>query len=294
VTVATGPFPSVKDLRAALEGQAYLADRGLSTAIYLSVSLNKPLLLEGEAGVGKTEVAKALASALSRDLIRLQCYEGIDASQALYEWNYSRQLIAVRAMQTGDAGAVVDDLFGKEFLVERPLLAALHAGDGAVLLVDELDRADDEFEAFLLEVLSEFAVTIPEIGRVAAARPPAVVITSNRTRELHDALKRRCLYHWIDHPTPEREVEIIRIRAPEVPEALALQVAVAVARLRDMEVAKRPGVAEAIDWAHALAFLGAESLDGEAAAATLGAVLKDHDDLELARAAIDRVVAPAG
>jgi MoxR-like ATPase len=284
------PFTAVEELQKQLRGEAYLADRGLSTAIFLALSLGKPLLLEGEAGVGKTEVAKAFAAATGRTLIRLQCYEGIDASQALYEWNYSRQLIAVRALQDGESVKQVDDLFGVEFLVERPLLAALRAGDSAVLLVDELDRADDEFEAFLLEVLSEFAVTIPEIGRIGADRPPAVVITSNRTRELHDALKRRCLYHWIDHPTLEREVEIIRVRAPEVPEALALQVAQAVAHLREMDVAKRPGVAEAIDWAHALAFLGVEELDGTTASATLGSVLKDHDDLELARAAIGLVV----
>ena len=201
------PFRSVEDLQERLRGQSYLADRSLATSIYLAVSLGKPLLLEGEAGVGKTEVAKSLATTLDRNLIRLQCYEGIDASQALYEWDYSRQLIAVRAMQAdelADPTARVSDLFGEEFLVERPLLAAIRAGDQAVLLVDELDRADDEFEAFLLEVLSEFAVTIPELGRVAAAKPPAVVITSNRTRELHDALKRRCLYHWIDHPTLDR------------------------------------------------------------------------------------------
>jgi MoxR-like ATPase len=293
MTTDDSPFRSVEDLQERLRGQSYLADRALATSIYLAVSLSKPLLLEGEAGVGKTEVAKSLATTLDRNLIRLQCYEGIDASQALYEWDYSRQLIAVRAMQADDLSdttARVKDLFGEEFLVERPLLAAIRAGDRAVLLVDELDRADDEFEAFLLEVLSEFAVTIPELGRVGAAKPPAVVITSNRTRELHDALKRRCLYHWIDHPTLEREVEIIGVRAPEVSSALAQQVAGAVARLREMEIAKRPGVAEAIDWAHALAFLGVDGLDGEAAAATLGAVLKDHDDLELARVAIGQVV----
>jgi len=290
VTGHSPPFASPEVLSAEFRDQSYLADPELATAIYLAVSLDKPLLLEGEAGVGKTEVAKALAGALDRRLIRLQCYEGIDASQALYEWNYSRQLIAVRAMQAGEDSKHVDDLFAEEFLVERPLLAALKGGDSAVLLVDELDRADDEFEAFLLEVLSEFAVTIPEVGRIGADRPPAVIITSNRTRELHDALKRRCLYHWIDHPTLEREVEIIGIRAPAVPAALARQVAGAVARLRELDVAKRPGVAEAIDWANALAFLGVESLNGEAASSTLGAVLKDHDDLELARASIGRVV----
>ncbi len=276
------PFDSVEELQEALRGEHYLADRGLATAIFLAVSLDKPLLLEGEAGVGKTEVAKVLASLLGRDLIRLQCYEGIDASQALYEWNYSRQLIAVRAMEAERAETHVEDLFGPEFLVERPLLAAIRAGSKAVLLVDELDRADDEFEAFLLEILSEFAVTIPEIGRVAADEPPAVIVTSNRTRELHDALKRRCLYHWIDHPGLEREVEIIRARAPQVSESLARDVAGAVARLRSMDVAKRPGVSETIDWANALSFLEVERLNEEVAAATLGAVLKDHEDQELA------------
>ena len=284
------PFGSVDELHEALRGERYLADRGLSTAIYLAVSLDKPLLLEGEAGVGKTEVAKVLASLLGRQLIRLQCYEGIDASQALYEWNYSRQLIAVRAMQDVTAEAHVEDLFGPEFLVERPLLAAIRAGSKAVLLVDELDRADDEFEAFLLEVLSEFAVTIPELGRIAALEPPAVIVTSNRTRDLHDALKRRCLYHWIDHPALDREIEIVRARAPEVPEALARDVATAVMRLRSFDIAKRPGVAETIDWAHAASFLGVEHLDEETAAATLGAVLKDHDDQELAIARMAEVV----
>jgi MoxR-like ATPase len=285
------PFGSVDQLQEALGERAYLADRGLATAIYLSLSLGKPLLLEGEAGVGKTEVAKVLSQLLDRELIRLQCYEGIDASQALYEWNYSRQLIAVRAMDATDAEQHVDDLFGREFLVERPLLAAIRAGSGAVLLVDELDRADDEFEAFLLEILSEFAVTIPEVGRIAAETPPAVIVTSNRTRELHDALKRRCLYHWIDHPDLEREVAIVRARAPHVGELLARDVALAVERLRGLDLAKTPGVAETIDWANALAFLGAERLDGELAADTLGTVVKDHEDQELVSGRLGELVA---
>ena len=288
------PFANVDELRDALGSHAYLADRGLSTAIFLSLSLNKPLLLEGEAGVGKTEVAKVLAELLGRRLIRLQCYEGIDASQALYEWNYARQLIAVRAMDAVDAEQHVQDLFGPEFLVERPLLAAIRAGSDAVLLVDELDRADDEFEAFLLEILSEFAVTIPEIGQVTALSPPGVVITSNRTRELHDALKRRCLYHWIDHPDLDREVEIVRARAPHVGAALARDVAEAVARLRAHDLAKLPGVAETIDWANALAFLGADRLDGSFATDTLGSVVKDHEDQELVAARMAEVVGEDG
>ena len=275
------PFASASELQEALRSHSYLADRGLATAIFLGVSLDKPLLLEGEAGVGKTEVAKVLASLLGRRLIRLQCYEGIDSSQALYEWNYSRQLIAVRAMDAADAERHVEDLFGPDFLVERPLLSAIREGAAAVLLVDELDRADDEFEAFLLEILSEFAVTIPEIGRVAADTPPAVVVTSNRTRELHDALKRRCLYHWIDHPGLEREVEIVRARAPHVGESLARDVAAAAARLRELDLAKLPGVAETIDWANALSFLGAERLTARLAADTLGSVVKDHEDQQL-------------
>jgi MoxR-like ATPase len=283
-------YATVDDLTAALREHSYLADRGLSTSIHLSLALGKPLLLEGEAGVGKTEVAKVLAELLGRRLIRLQCYEGIDASQALYEWNYSKQLIAVRAMDANDAATHVEDLFGPEFLVERPLLQAIREGDGAVLLVDELDRADDEFEAFLLEILSEFAVTIPEIGRVAALTPPAVIVTSNRTRELHDALKRRCLYHWIDHPTLDREIEIVRARAPHVEEGLARDVASAVARLRELDLAKRPGVAETIDWANALAFLGVDGLDEAAATDTLGAVVKDHEDQQLVAARLADVV----
>jgi MoxR-like ATPase len=289
------PIPAtVDELTAELREHAYLADRGLSTAIYLSLSLGKPLLLEGEAGVGKTEVAKVLAELLDRELIRLQCYEGIDASQALYEWNYSRQLIAVRAMDAVEASTDVQDLFGPEFLVERPLLAAIRRGDRAVLLVDELDRADDEFEAFLLEILSEFAVTIPEVGRVGAETPPAVIVTSNRTRELHDALKRRCLYHWIDHPDLDREVAIVRARAPHVGEALARDVAGAVERLRGLDLAKAPGVAETIDWANALAFLGAERLDAALAADTLGAVVKDHEDQALVGPRLAEVVGEDG
>jgi MoxR-like ATPase len=289
------PIPAtVDELTADLGEHAYLADRGLSTAIYLSLSLGKPLLLEGEAGVGKTEVAKVLAELLDRELIRLQCYEGIDASQALYEWNYSRQLIAVRAMDAVEASTDVQDLFGPEFLVERPLLAAIRRGDRAVLLVDELDRADDEFEAFLLEILSEFAVTIPEVGRIGAETAPAVIVTSNRTRELHDALKRRCLYHWIDHPDLDREVAIVRARAPHVGAALARDVAGAVERLRDLDLAKVPGVAETIDWANALAFLGAERLDAALAADTLGAVVKDHEDQALVAPRLAEVVGEDG
>jgi MoxR-like ATPase len=276
---------SVEELQAALRGQAYLADRGLTTAVLLALSLDRPLLVEGEAGVGKTELAKALSGGLGAELIRLQCYEGIDANQALYEWDYTRQLLYARALsdkQVADERAV-DELFGPRFLVERPLLSALKKGDRAVLLIDEVDRADDEFEAFLLEVLSDFQVTIPEIGTVRAERPPAVVVTSNRTRELHDALKRRCLYHWIDYPSTGREVEIVQTRAPEVPEALARKVAGTVGRMRELDLAKRPGVAETIDWARALAFLGAESLQPTLVEDTLGSVVKDHDDLALVR-----------
>ncbi|MBW3610980.1 MAG: MoxR family ATPase [Actinomycetota bacterium] len=279
-------------MASALADQAYLADRGLSTAMFLALSLGRPLLLEGEAGVGKTEVAKALAASLGVELIRLQCYEGIDAGQALYEWDYARQLLHIRALSERAAAdeAAVDELFGPRFLVERPLLRALRAGGGAVLLIDEIDRADDEFEAFLLEVLSDFQVTVPELGTIAAASPPAVVLTSNRTRDLHDALKRRCLYHWIDYPSLEREVEIVAARAPDVPAALARQVAGAVARLRGLDLAKRPGVAETIDWTHAVALLGAEGLDPEVALDTLGSVVKDHDDVEVVRARLADVL----
>jgi MoxR-like ATPase len=283
---------SPSECQSALREQAYLADRGLSTSIFLALSLGRPLLLEGEAGVGKTEVAKTLAAAFGVELIRLQCYEGIDAGQALYEWDYARQLLHIRTLSERAAAdkQTVQELFSPQFLVERPLLKALRAGEGAVLLVDEVDRADDEFEAFLLEVLSDFQVTVPEIGTIRAETPPVVLVTSNRTRELHDALKRRCLYHWIDYPTPEREVEIVRVRAPEVSAALAMQVSRAVSRLRRLNLAKPPGVAETIDWAHALTVLGARALDVEIARDTLGSVVKDHDDLALVHERLAEVV----
>jgi MoxR-like ATPase len=274
-------FASVDEVEQALTRESYLPDRGLATSVFLALAMRRPLLLEGEAGVGKTEVGKTLARVLDAELIRLQCYEGIDAAQALYEWNYARQLLYARALQAGevDPEQRVAELYGPDFLVERPLLKAIRAGAGAVLLIDELDRADDEFEAFLLEVLSDFGVTVPELGTIAAEEPPAVVITSNRTRELHDALKRRCLYHWIDFPDLEREAEIIRLRAPDVSEALARSVAQAVARLRGLDLVKRPGAAEAIDWAQALAILGAASVDGAAARETLGWAVKNREDL---------------
>jgi len=272
---------SVEDVERALEAESYLADRGLATAVFLALQMRRPLLLEGEAGVGKTEVGKTLARTLGARLIRLQCYEGIDAAQALYEWDYARQLLYARTLQEGEVAAErVSALYGPDFLVERPLLAAIRAGSGAVLLIDELDRADDEFEAFLLEVLSDFTVTVPELGTIAAEEPPVVVITSNRTRELHDALKRRCLYHWIDFPDLEREVEIIRLRAPGVSEALARSVAATVARLRSLDLVKLPGAAEAIDWAQALSLLDAESAEGEPARATLGWAVKNREDTE--------------
>jgi MoxR-like ATPase len=275
---------SVEAVETALAADSYLADRGLATAVYLAVAMQRPLLLEGEAGVGKTEVGKTLARILGAELIRLQCYEGIDSAQALYEWDYARQLLYARALQAGEVRDHVAELYGPEFLIERPLLRALRAGSGAVLLIDEVDRADDEFEAFLLEVLSDFSVTVPELGTIAADEPPVVVVTSNRTRELHDALKRRCLYHWIDFPSLEREVAIVRLRAPEVPEALARSVAEAIAQLRALDLGKPPGIAEAIDWARALALLGADGAEGDAARETLGWALKDHDDLRRAQA----------
>jgi MoxR-like ATPase len=278
-------IPDAETLIARLDEADYLADEGLATAMFLSLRLPQPLLLEGEAGVGKTEAAKALAQALDTPLVRLQCYEGIDAAEALYEWNYPRQLLAIRMAEVRESQLGEDELFGEDYLVRRPLLRALeHPGPRpAVLLVDELDRADDDFEAFLFELLGESSVTIPELGTVRATHPPAVVLTSNRTRDLHDALKRRCLYHWIDYPSPEREVEIVRRRVPGSSEPLAVEVAGALQRLRASDVQKPPGIAEGIDWVAALELLGVERLDAAAAERTLGSVLKYRDDQELAR-----------
>ena len=285
----------VAELTDALRGDGYLADRGLSTATYVALALDRPLLLEGEVGTGKTEIAKALSRVLGRRLIRLQCYEGIDTNQALYEWDYARQLLQIRALseRSLDDETAVDALFGPKFLLERPLLDAVRAGDRAVLLVDEVDRADDEFEAFLLELLSDFQITIPEIGTIAAERPPLVVLTSNRTRELHDALKRRCLYHWVDYPDAERELEIVLVRVPGVAESLARKVVAAVQRLRQLDLARAPGVAETIDWVRALEVVGADDLDPQTIEDTLGAVVKERDDLDVVRAHVHEL-APGG
>jgi MoxR-like ATPase len=286
---------SVGELTEILRHGGYLADRGLATALFVALSLERPILLEGEVGVGKTEVAKVLAAVFGRRLIRLQCYEGIDTNQALYEWDYARQMLHIRALserQIAD-GDAVDQLFGPRFLLERPLLEAVRAGDQAVLLIDEVDRADDEFEAFLLELLSDFQITIPEIGTVKAKSPPLAVLTSNRTRELHDALKRRCLYHWIGYPPAEREVEIVLVREPGVSEALTRKVVAAVNRLREMDLAKPPGVAETIDWVRTLDFLGASDLDPQAVQDTLGAVVKERDDLDLVRDNLEEITSGA-
>jgi MoxR-like ATPase len=274
-------FETIEELEGALRDADYLPDRGLATALFLSGRLEKPLLLEGEAGVGKTEAAKALARALPARLIRLQCYEGLDVAHAVYEWNYSRQLLHIRAAQEGTVSE--EELFGPEFLIRRPLLEAIESTEPVVLLIDEIDRADEEFEAFLLEVLSDFQITIPEIGTISAARRPSVILTSNRTRELHDALKRRCLFHWIGHPTLDREIEVVLLRVPGIPERLATQAAMFVRGLRGLDLAKPPGVAETIDWANALATLGRQELDAEIVEQTLGSVLKYHEDLETVR-----------
>jgi MoxR-like ATPase len=279
---------AVRRLQADLAGFGYLADEGLATAIHLAMRLRRPLLLEGEAGAGKTEVAKTLARWTGAELLRLQCYEGIDVSQAVYEWDYARQLLHLKAAEHGGLaalGTAEDELFSERFLVRRPLLRALENREGPppVLLIDEIDRADDEFEAFLLEILSDFAVTVPELGTFAAEVPPVVVLTSNRSRDLHDALKRRCLYHWVDHPDIEREVAIVRLRAPEASERLARQVAAAVDALRGLDLYKPPGVAETIDWARALAELGEQELVELDVEHTLGWVLKYREDIAKAR-----------
>ena len=270
-------FASIDELDAALSSASYLADRGLATALYLALTLEKPLLLEGEAGVGKTEAAKAIASALSVPLIRLQCYEGLDIAHAVYEWNYARQLLHIRAAQEGTVDE--SELFGREFLIRRPVLEAIESEQRVLLLIDEIDRADEEFEAFLLEVLSDFQVTVPELGTIEAKQRPYVILTSNRTRELHDALKRRCLYHWIDHPTVAREIQIVELRVPGVPDRLAGEAARFAAELRALDLQKPPGLAETIDWVRALTALGQQELDVENVQATLGSLLKYHDDL---------------
>ena len=289
-------IPDAAALAARLDAADYLADDGLATAMFLSLRLPQPLLLEGEAGVGKTEAARALAEALGTPLIRLQCYEGMDSSEALYEWNYPRQLLRIRLAEAAGDELREDDLFGRDYLVRRPVLEAIeHPGPlPAVLLVDELDRADHDFEAFLLELLADAAVTIPELGTIRATVPPAVVLTSNRTRDLHDALKRRCLYHWIDYPSAAREVEILRRRVPGTAPAFAEDVVAALARLRTADVQKAPGIAEGIDWVAALELLGAERLDVETAGRTLGAVLNYREDQEAVRAAgLERLVGGA-
>ena len=279
--------PDVEMLAQRLASVDYLVDEALATTVFLALRLPQPLLLEGEAGVGKTELAKALAMSLDTPLVRLQCYEGLDASEALYEWNYPRQLLSIRLADSHGERLEESDLFGRDYLIARPLLQALeHPGPRpAVLLIDEIDRADDDFEAFLLEILGEAAVTIPELGRISATHPPIIVLTSNRTRDLHDAVKRRCLYQWIDYPGAEREVEIVRRRVKGASRSLTVQVAAAVARMRDSDIQKPPGIAEAIDWVAALGLLGVKELDAEAIDRTLGAVLKYSEDQELIRAA---------
>jgi len=272
---------TVEKLTEDLRSLGYIADRGLVTSILISLKLGKPLLLEGEVGVGKTELAKTLAILFNRELIRLQCYEGIDTNHALYEWDYARQMLHIRSLTSAELTDNADEqLFSPKFLLERPLLKAVRAGDACVLLIDEVDRADDEFEAFLLELLSDFQVTIPEVGTVAALTRPIVILTSNRTRELHDALKRRCLYTWIGFPDADREIEIVRARVPGISERLATQVVGAVNQLRQMELEKVPGVAETIDWVESLDAVGANDLNERSAADTLGAVIKDRDDLD--------------
>ena len=278
-------FESVEDVQTALRDADYVAERGLATTIFLTLKMGRPLFLEGEAGVGKTEIAKVLAQMLDVSLIRLQCYEGLDVHTAVYEWNYTRQMLQLRLAEAAgerDKEALMDEIFGSDYLIERPLLHAVHAATAEqvpVLLIDELDRADEEFEAFLLELLSDFQITIPEIGTIAAEQPPVVVITSNRTREIHDALKRRCLYYWIDYPSRDKEFEIVRRKVPEVSEQLAEQVVAYVQELRNADLYKMPGVAETLDWSRALMTLAQVDLDADTVDATLGTLLKYHDDV---------------
>ena len=278
-------YPSIDALQQALAAHDYVADRQLSTSLFLALKLQKPLLLEGEAGVGKTEIAKTLARMQDRRLIRLQCYEGLDASTTMYEWNYTRQLLHIRALEGGAAGSALQSIFGPEFLIKRPLLEALESTDARapILLIDELDRADDEFEAFLLELLSDWQITIPELGTIRAVIPPTVIITSNRTREIHDALKRRCLFQWIEYPSLQKELAIVRTRVPQVSEALGRQVVMFVQELRKIDLYKQPGVAETIDWAAALAALDSHALTIELIDDTLGALLKYQDDIAQVR-----------
>ena len=287
---------SIEEVLERLEDRRYIGDRPLATAIFLALKLGKPLFIEGEAGVGKTEAAKVMAAVLGARLIRLQCYEGIDIAHAVYEWNYPRQLLHIRLLnEASDRAAAEKEIFSKEFLLRRPLLDAIDNQDEVppVLLIDEIDRSDEEFEAFLLELLSDFQISIPELGTISAQRPPFVVVTSNRTREVHDALKRRCLYHWIDYPGVEKEIAIVRARAPEAADQLAREVTLLVHGLRDMDLYKVPGVAETLDWARSLAALGATRLDASLVDATLGAALKYQEDLERAREAVPELVAKA-
>ena len=299
--MAQAGFTSVEQVRAALADQNYLAEEGLATAVYLALTLKRPLLLEGEAGVGKTELAKVIAAMTGGELIRLQCYEGIDAAQAVYDWDYSRQLLHLRAAEasgeatTKKANELESELYNERFLIKRALLRAIDQRDTpAVLLIDEIDRADDEFEAYLLEILSDFQVTVPELGTFKATTPPIVILTSNRTRDVHDALKRRCLYHWVDHPSFDREVAIVRLRVPQIAESLAKQVAAAVEHMRSLNLYKPPGVAETIDWATALAQLGARELNESVVSTTLGTVLKYREDHDRVREqGIAQIVAQA-
>src|SRR3984893_1919455 len=283
------PPASVADVVELLRSQSYICDRRLATAILVALRIGKPLFLEGEAGVGKTEAARAMAGGLGARLIRLQCYEGIDLAHAAYEWNYARQLLHIRLLgENEDRARAEHDIFGVDFLLRRPLLDAVDNHDAVppVLLIDEIDRSDEEFEAFLLEVLADFAISIPELGTIRALRPPLVILTGNRTREVHDALKRRCLYHWIDYPDLEREVEIVRVRAPEVTERLGRQVAEVTQRLRGLDLYKVPGVAETVDWARALAALGHTEATPEALRETMGAAIKHQEDLQRGEEAI--------